>query len=431
MPKIGPAYYPSIGESDVVWNKGFESNASQLFNLRGASLVRDNLRSEGLIVSDFNDTDWSVVGGTIEVTSLKGVYGESTLTATAVPAGSSVQIDRNIGVNMEHTSSDIALWLHLADGETCTGAQIYLTSTQSTYSSYFQATVSSITTGWNLLRIPKSEWGNIGGESWSNTMEWVRITCNNVSNSVTFGSMMGGVQPKPTVLIEFDDGKSSSYSEGFMYMNKYGIKGTSSIVSTYVGIPDYMSLAEWKSLYDSGWTIGNHTKTHANLSLSTRAEQIDEMTGNAEYISSSGLGDGLNMTYPWGAYNADTLDVMGEYGFKTGREVMGEANNEVGRFADYRYLFTCKNFDETVSLAQGKAIVDEIIANNTTGVLLFHGLEAVAGGGYDWAISDFRELVDYIHATGVDCITRDELFYRLKDHPSDTIPSVSSAGYSA
>ena len=69
------------------------------------------------------------------------------------------------------------------------------------------------------------------------------------------------------VILTFDDGYKSQYSNAKPILDKYGFKATFSIVCNYVGNGDNrMTWEEIRSLRQEGHDIASHTMNHDDLS---------------------------------------------------------------------------------------------------------------------------------------------------------------------
>ncbi len=97
---------------------------------------------------------------------------------------------------------------------------------------------------------------------------------------------------------------------------------TSKLFKKYVGSSEkefskklYMSVDEIKYLVNSGMYVGSHGSSHYWLDkISIESQRID-VGDSLEFLGQVGAQtvDWI-MCYPWGAYNSDTLRVLGEFG---------------------------------------------------------------------------------------------------------------------
>ena len=115
-----------------------------------------------------------------------------------------------------------------------------------------------------------------------------------------------------TVLIAFDDGWLSTYSEIFEYMESYGIKYNVFLEVGKIGTnPDYLSWDQIRDMYSSGTVgFGAHTYTHPDMtSLSgiSLKHEIDDANDRIE--KELGIVP-RDFCFPYGAYSEETLQVI-------------------------------------------------------------------------------------------------------------------------
>jgi hypothetical protein len=90
----------------------------------------------------------------------------------------------------------------------------------------------------------------------------------NISNNVYGASQLsnGIANQQKVVILTFDDGYESQYSNAKSILDKYDFKATFSIVCNYVGNGNRMTWEEIKSLQHEGHDIASHTMNHLDLS---------------------------------------------------------------------------------------------------------------------------------------------------------------------
>jgi len=73
----------------------------------------------------------------------------------------------------------------------------------------------------------------------------------------------------------------------------------------------YMSIEEIKTLINEGMYVGSQTMKHFWLNTLTKTEQDEEISNSIKFLESLGAPtQNWIMCYPYGAYNADTLDLL-------------------------------------------------------------------------------------------------------------------------
>ena len=91
----------------------------------------------------------------------------------------------------------------------------------------------------------------------------------NVSTNVYSSPQLsnGIASQQKVVILNFDDGYESQYSNAKPILDKYGFKATFYIVCNYVGSADNrMTWRDIKSLQQEGHDIASHTMNHDDLS---------------------------------------------------------------------------------------------------------------------------------------------------------------------
>lgn len=209
----------------------------------------------------------------------------------------------------------------------------------------------------------------------------------------------------PAVLVQWDDGLATSYTEGFGYMQVKKIKGT-----TFSNSPSAMNTTLLAEMYAAGWDVGNHSETHVSLTTLTEAQQQLSLTNCKNYL------DGLGFTrasrhvaYPGGYYNADTLTAMASTGMLTGRHIT-TGQGTVPEMAAAWHELSCFAIWPTTTLAAAKAYVDDLIANKKIGSILFHSVVNFNPVANQWITSDFQRLMDYINQRQLVSLTISQLY---------------------
>ena len=180
-----------------------------------------------------------------------------------------------------------------------------------------------------------------------------------------------------------------------------------------------MTSAQLAELDSQGWDIGNHTRDHTNLVTGGLTDA--EIT--AEYADCKAVLDGLGLTrasmhgsMPYSDWNdACTIDAQAA-GMLSIRD-----DTYVGRYfglPHYSWFLWPRYggmLNDNTTLAEAKARVDNTITRQQPLVLCADGFKAAADPT-DWAISDFKDLVDYIASLHLPTLTITEL-YRLTSGP--------------
>jgi peptidoglycan/xylan/chitin deacetylase (PgdA/CDA1 family) len=111
--------------------------------------------------------------------------------------------------------------------------------------------------------------------------------------------------PKP-IILTFDDGSETIYTNALPIMQKYNFTGTVYLVYNYVGTRNYMNLDQIRGLYASGWEIGSHSLSHTDLTERSD-RQMDEIVESRRKLQSLLGVPVLSFSYPFGAYDENSV----------------------------------------------------------------------------------------------------------------------------
>jgi peptidoglycan/xylan/chitin deacetylase (PgdA/CDA1 family) len=148
--------------------------------------------------------------------------------------------------------------------------------------------------------------------------------------SVSLGKViewLGGEAEMPVngIVLTFDDGYESVFSQARPLMAKYGFAGTIFVISDYCGrnnqwpgqmrgIPErpLMGWEQLGALAAEGWELGSHSRTHPNLSQLGHGQLEDEITGSQEKIfTQTGIKTRL-FAQPYGKTNQEVDQIVRE-----------------------------------------------------------------------------------------------------------------------
>lgn len=122
--------------------------------------------------------------------------------------------------------------------------------------------------------------------------------------------------PPKTVVITFDDGDISLYTQAFPLMKEYGFTGTIFMVTQFTeeNKPGYLTWDQALEMAEAGWRLEPHTKTHPSLKGNSREYQRDQIGGSMEAIKSRIGYTPRFFAYPYGQYDNVSLEVAREVG---------------------------------------------------------------------------------------------------------------------
>ncbi len=125
----------------------------------------------------------------------------------------------------------------------------------------------------------------------------------------------GPAPEKKSVLLTFDDGHASNFSNSFPALARHGLRAVYFITAGYVERSGYVSWAQLAEMAASGNAIGSHGLTHTSLKDMPRGRIEMELTTSKKMLEDK-LGVAVNaFSVPRGFYNETVLDVARESGY--------------------------------------------------------------------------------------------------------------------
>lgn len=177
------------------------------------------------------------------------------------------------------------------------------------------------------------------------------------------------------VSVTFDDSWANQYTNGLPLLQKYGLAATFYVLSgELTSQPEYMSASQVQSLHTSGHEIGSHTITHTDLTTVSQSQLVQEMSQSQITLQNIIGAPVKNFAYPYGAYNANTLNVGKQY-YRSQRSVNRGVNSK-----DNFDITTLKiqEVNSSISQAQVKSWIDEAIAQKAWLILCYHEIANTA-----------------------------------------------------
>ncbi len=123
---------------------------------------------------------------------------------------------------------------------------------------------------------------------------------------------------KPVVLT-FDDGWHSQYSNAFPLLEKYRMTATFYVYTNAIGKKYFMTWDELREMSAAGMTIGDHTMSHPYLPTLPHEELRVEMTESKAIIERELGKPVLHFAAPFGYIDADVSAIAKSAGYVTAR----------------------------------------------------------------------------------------------------------------
>lgn len=146
----------------------------------------------------------------------------------------------------------------------------------------------------------------------------------------------------PVACVTFDDAFRDVVTDGLPALRALSVPATVFAVTSRVGERGVVfdgdvgvapaDLAGWDelaALREEGWEIGSHAHRHVRLTKLAAAEKADEL-GQSACVLKDRLGvSAASLAYPYGAYDAETIEAAKHAGFRCGATTKsGQASAE-------------------------------------------------------------------------------------------------------
>ena len=118
--------------------------------------------------------------------------------------------------------------------------------------------------------------------------------------------------PDKPIILTFDDGYETNYTELLPILEQRGLKATIFMVGNDIGRENYMSWDQLKDIQHRGVEIGSHTANHLPLTEMDLNTARDEVKLSKLLMEWNGMDTIYTLSYPNGKYSSELLEVLKE-----------------------------------------------------------------------------------------------------------------------
>lgn len=221
-------------------------------------------------------------------------------------------------------------------------------------------------------------------------------------------------EPTPTTtpsgaLISFtlDDGWDSGYENGLPVFDAAGVKTSYYITTEHLEFPGFVTPEQLLDVQERGHEIGNHTRTHADLTQLSPEEARAEIETAKSDLAALGIAP-TTYAHPFGATNDSINAMVADAGYAGAR---GTDNGYIDRNSN-RYNLPSWDI-ASMNFAEIKDIIDGAIAQKKWVVLIIHQVD-VPNDPESVSSAVLENVVEYVKDQNVETVTVAEGFARME-----------------
>ncbi len=142
-----------------------------------------------------------------------------------------------------------------------------------------------------------------------------RLKINNISPKTVFEAIN---QPNQSdVLMTFDDGGESAYTDAAELLEKFNWRGHFFVATDFIDSATFLKRKQIRELHNRGHIIGSHSASHpTRMANCTRSQMINEWQESVKKLSDI-IGDSVTVaSVPGGYYSTDVAKTASECGIK-------------------------------------------------------------------------------------------------------------------
>ncbi len=121
--------------------------------------------------------------------------------------------------------------------------------------------------------------------------------------------------PAKTIVLTFDDGYTSVYTNAWPILQEYGFTGTVYVCTSFFGRSNYLTIDQTKQLAAAGIEIGSHTCNHISLKEASYDQQVKEIVVSKQVLEENLGQPCLSFCYPTGTYSDITPGIIKDAGY--------------------------------------------------------------------------------------------------------------------
>jgi len=212
---------------------------------------------------------------------------------------------------------------------------------------------------------------------------------------------------KPSISFIDDDGHTEVYTKWFPIMVNKGITMTSALITARVDNASYnymISSSQIKEMQAAGAEFVSHTHNHVYCTELTDEELRVEFEESQAWLKDNNC-NYRTLVYSYGSVNSRVRNIVKEY-FDLGIYTAGGCTT-----MPLRSYYLQRQTIDAITLEQGKAFIDECVANNTWLIFETHCFMSAWENGA--MTTQIEAIIDYARSLDVEIINTAEGYKRF------------------
>jgi peptidoglycan/xylan/chitin deacetylase (PgdA/CDA1 family) len=228
----------------------------------------------------------------------------STPSLTAVPPTSAPTLTPSITPTPEPSLTPTPTWVAQGPDHVQVPIFMYHHVGVSPIGSRYYVTPDNFESHLKLLR----DWG------------YASVSTSMLVQAITQGASL---PPRP-IIFTFDDANADNYINAFPLMQKYGFTGVLYVPSSYIGVPNYLTVDQIHEMAAAGWEVGSHTNSHPTNFLALEpAVMRSEIVGSRQRLEDMLGLPIMTFAYPFGQNSDASVDYVHFAGYIAGMGATG------------------------------------------------------------------------------------------------------------
>ena len=197
------------------------------------------------------------------------------------------------------------------------------------------------------------------------------------------------------IVIMFDDGWESVYSNAYKILEKYNFKASIPIIPSLVDEEEYMSYKELADLYIQGWDLLNHSYTHKDESYNQPVQLVSDFNKSREWMNNRYIGNGSDMVVmPYGVINPYLINKFREEGYRNVRT----SDNIILLDKDIIEYYPIRTINLLTDMKANEVINILETSEHKTIIFILHKIEDTKDGyGMTYSKDKFEQILEYIY----------------------------------